>query len=108
MITVSVFTVKDAEKEFTVDNGLELAIKKWQSICEGLEGIARVVHARCGLCIQYDSCAVCPLSIAERWVCGDEKSSFTIATRSIDNALVDAYNMLDVLKAIRNKEALNK
>ena len=106
MKRIAIFTVKDTESEFTKDNGLELSIKKWESVCEGLSQIANVVRARCGLCIQHPTCQTCPLPIAEDAICGDDKSSFTIAKHDLDNALVTAYNMLDALKAIQKKEVL--
>ena len=106
MKLISLFTVDDAVLDFTDENGLELSIKKWESVCEGLKEICRVVNARCGLCMQYPTCQTCPLPTAEKWVCGDDKSSYTIAKDDMDKALISAYNMLDVLKAIQKKEVL--
>jgi hypothetical protein len=106
MIPIILFTTEDALTKFTKDNGLELSIKKWESVCEGLQKIFNMVNARCGLCLQYPTCQTCPLPAVENAICGDDKSSYTIAREALDTALIDAYNMLDVLKAIRKKEVL--
>ena len=106
MRPISLFTVEDAVAEFADENGLELSIKKWEAICEGLKKICNVTNVQCGLCMQYPTCQACPLPAVENWVCGDDKSSYTIAKDDMDKALTSAYNMLDVLKAIQKKEVL--
>jgi len=110
--------------DFNGTNGLELSIKKWESIVEALEGrlsqgdrnnMGWVLTKICGLCFEYDhDCRRCILfeaddkgqNIAEYCCQANVAASEAYDDYRYDNkpkkpALLAARNMLEKLKSLQ-------
>ncbi len=112
---MNLYNVNDTD-DFNGENGLELSIRKWQSIVEALGErlsahkrrlVCLAVGAPCGLCLQY-KCIDCVLTNNES--CGDEYSlaasnisDYRFDDGSKSKALTAAKAMLNKLKSLEGR-----
>lgn len=110
---MNLYDVNQTE-DFNGTNGLELSIRKWESIVEALgerlskedrEKIANFTTSACGICRQY-GCGSCPID-PEGFSCGDELgNTYRIDSYAFNNkpkapALKAAKAMLSKLESLQ-------
>lgn len=109
MIQIKLYSTRDAEKDlegknFTVLNGVELSIKKWESIRDATDDLLDEANTQCGLCLTCKeddgACDCCPLK-DECYICCSEH---TDVVGSLETLRRDCNSLLRRLRRIREKE----